>query len=97
MLSKGWTHHSVANLYTMLYCSTHLPQQQTIHPSRTCKVMLPYKYVFNPQSFDTCCYSVVKSCPTLRDPMDHSTLGLPVLHCLPEFTQIHAHCIGDAI
>ena len=31
--------------------------------------------------------SVAQSCPTLCDPMDCSTLGLPVLHQLPEFTQ----------
>ena len=23
--------------------------------------------------------------------------GLPVPHCLPEFAQVHVHCIGDAI
>ena len=28
--------------------------------------------------------------------MDCSTPGLPVLHCLPEFAQIHAHRVGDA-
>ena len=31
--------------------------------------------------------SVAQSCPTLCDPMDHSTPGLPVHHQLPEFTQ----------
>ena len=31
--------------------------------------------------------SVVQSCPTLRDPMNRSTPGLPVHHHLPEFTQ----------
>ena len=30
--------------------------------------------------------SVVRSCPTLRDPMNCSTPGLPVHHQLPEFT-----------
>ena len=29
--------------------------------------------------------------------MDCSTPGFPVLHCLPEFAQIHVHWIGDAI
>ena len=33
--------------------------------------------------------SVAQSCPTLHDPMDHSTPGLPVRHQLPEFTQTH--------
>ena len=32
--------------------------------------------------------SVAQSCPTLCDPIDYSTPGLPVHHQLPEFTQI---------
>ena len=35
--------------------------------------------------------SVVQSCPTLCNPMDRSTPGLPVHHQLPEFTQTHVH------
>ena len=35
--------------------------------------------------------SVAQSCPTLCNPMNHSTLGLPVHHHLPEFTQTHVH------
>ena len=35
--------------------------------------------------------SVAQSCPTLCDPMNLSTSGLPVHHQLPEFTQTHAH------
>ena len=35
--------------------------------------------------------SVTQSYPTLCDPMDYSTPGLPVHHQLPEFTQIHVH------
>ena len=41
--------------------------------------------------------SVAQSCPTLCDPMNHSTPGLPVHHHLPEFTQTHIHRVGDAI
>ena len=41
--------------------------------------------------------SVAQSCPTLCDPMNHSTSGLPVHHQLPEFTQTHVHRVGDAI
>ena len=33
--------------------------------------------------------SVAQSCPTLCDPMNRSTPGLPVHHPLPEFTQTH--------
>ena len=32
---------------------------------------------------------VTQLCPTLYDPMNHSTPGLPVHHQLPEFTQTH--------
>ena len=35
--------------------------------------------------------SVTQSCPTLCDPMNRSTPGLPVHHQLPEFTQTHVH------
>ena len=38
-----------------------------------------------------CCFSVAQSCPTLCDPMDCSTSGLPVLHHLPELAQTHVH------
>ena len=35
--------------------------------------------------------SVAQSFPTLCDPMNRSTPGLPVYHQLPEFTQTHVH------
>ena len=38
--------------------------------------------------------SVAQSCPTLCDPMNRSTPGLPVQHQLPEFTQTHVHRVG---
>ena len=41
--------------------------------------------------------SVAQSCPTLCNPMDCSTPGLPVHHQLPEPTQTHVHWVGDAI
>ena len=37
--------------------------------------------------------SIVSDC----DPMNCSTPDLPVHHQLPESTQIHVHCVGDAI
>ena len=40
---------------------------------------------------------VAQSCPTLCNPMDCSTPGLPVHHQLLEFTQTHVHWVGDAI
>ena len=41
--------------------------------------------------------SVAQSCPTLCNPMNCSTPGLPVHHQLPEFTQTHIHRVSDAI
>ena len=41
--------------------------------------------------------SVAQSCPTLCDPMNHSTPGLPVHHHLLEFTQTHVYQVSDAI
>ena len=41
--------------------------------------------------------SVTQSCPTLCDPMNGSTPGLPVHHQIPEFTQTHDHRVRDAI
>ena len=41
--------------------------------------------------------SVAQSCPTLCDPMDCSTPGLPVHPQLPDFTQTHVHWVRDAI
>ena len=35
--------------------------------------------------------SVTQLCPTLCDPMNRSTPGLPVHYQLPEFTQTHVH------
>ena len=51
--------------------------------------LIKYKY--------HCFSSVAQSCPTLCDPMNRSTPGLPVHHQLQEFTQTHVHQVGDAI
>ena len=56
-------------------------------------VLKSYEYLVVSVQFS----SVTQSCPTLCDPMNHSTPGLPVHHHLPEFTQIHVHRVGDAI
>ena len=41
--------------------------------------------------------SATQSCPTLCEPMNRSTPGLPVHHQLPEFTQTHVRRVSDAI
>ena len=41
--------------------------------------------------------SVVQLCPTLCDPMNHSTPGCPVHHQLLVFTQTNVHRVSDDI
>ena len=52
---------------------------------------------FNLCSYYTQFSSVAQSCPILCNPMNRNTPGLPVYHQLLEFTQTHAHRVGDAI
>ena len=67
----------------------------------------PLRFIARPRSYQDLVYcvncldmyqfsSVAQLCPTLCDPMNHSTPGLPVHHQLLEFTQIHVHQVGDA-
>ena len=44
-----------------------------------------------------CCCSVTQLCRNLRGLMDCSTPDLHVPHYLPEFAQVHVHCISDAV
>ena len=57
-------------------------------------------FIINSQTgawFSQSVSSAAQLCLTLCDPMNRSTPGLPVHHQLPEFTQTHAHWVGDAI
>ena len=76
-----------------------------IHCSSTRHILLPvlgmtatfstfrFNIIFPSVQFS----SVAQSCPTLCNPMNLSTPGLPVHHHLPKFTQTHIHRVGDAI
>ena len=55
------------------------------------------EFKFQPSPILAAFSSVALSSPTLCDPMDCSTPGLPVHLQLPEFTQTHVHGVGDAI
>ena len=59
--------------------------------------LFPWDYSHMHASSQVQFISVTQSYPTLRDPMNHSTPGLPVHHQHPEFTQTHVHWVGDAI
>ena len=45
--------------------------------------------------FNCCLFT--QSCPTLCDPMDCSTPGVPVFHHLLELVQTYVHWVDDAI
>ena len=89
--------------------STQLSTVQVLHHYSFflcfCFIILQIQFLFSwlPYNFKTavpclcCCCSVTKLRLTLHDPMDCSTPGDPVLHCLPGFAQIHVHWVSDAI
>ena len=57
----------------------------------------PLRNVAIPRALSVQFSSVTQSRPTLCNPMNHSTPGLPVHHQLTEFTQTHVHRVSDAI
>ena len=61
------------------------------------RIIAPRTNCKGPQNNQIHISSVAQSCPTLCDPMNHSTPGLPIHHQLPEFTQTQVHRIGDDI
>ena len=63
------------------------------HPSAFLCTLYHYETHFSSVQFS----SVAQSCPTLCDPTNRSTPGLPVHHQLPEFTQTCVHRVSDAI
>ena len=54
-------------------------------------------FVDDMHNFIFCCCLVIKSCPTLCDPMDQSTTGPPVFHYLPQLGQIQVGHFGDTV
>ena len=68
----------------------------SISPSNEYSGLISFRMDWLGHLFSIQFSSVAQSCPTLCDPMDHST-GLPVHHQLLEFTQTHVHWVGDAI
>ena len=57
---------------------------------RCVPVALSFSLIWDSVQFS----SVLQSCPTFCDPMNHSTPGLPVHHQLPESTQTHSHRVS---
>ena len=82
--------------FSQLISASYMHNQSNILISKALN-HIPYSHshvlTFNSVQFS----SVAQSCPTLCNPMNCSTPGLPVHHHLPEFTQTHVHRAGDAI
>ena len=80
-------------IYIYIYTHTHTYTHTHIYKYITLIINNVYLSVFINISIS----SVAQSCPTLCNPMNRSTPGLPVHHQLPESTQTHVHWVGDAI
>ena len=100
--SIKWDHFSLPPSSFTPYLSSLLLSMCWVHSLLRCKTfihtagdMAQTTADFNPDSVQFS--SVAQSCPTLWDPMNHSTPGLPVHHYLPEFTQTYVHRVGEAI
>ena len=74
--------------YLSIWCLCHLWYLSIMSYNFLCTVLLSPSVQFS---------SVTQLVPTLCDPMNRSTPGLPVHHQLPEFTQTHVHQVRDAI
>ena len=97
-------HHS--SQASILRCSAFFPVQLSHPYMSTGKTIALTRWTFvgkvmsllsNMMSAVAAAAKLLQSCPTLCDPMNHSTPGLPVHHQLPEFIQTHIHRVGDAI
>ena len=92
VLPKEHTGHSKHSLPTT--------QEKTLHMDNTRWSTSKSHWLYSLQPKMEKLYqirSVSQPCPTLCDPMNRSTPGLPVHHQLPEFTQTHIHRVSDAI
>ena len=79
-----------------LWCST--ASLYLLHFSKLDDVMVPCWVCIVMHQFSSVQFiSVAQSCPTLCDPMNRSTPGLPVHHQLLELIQTHVHRVSDAI
>ena len=47
--------------------------------------------------FPLFCCSIAQSCPSLCNPIETSTAGFLILHCVLELAQTHVRWVGDAI
>jgi len=78
------------NMWSMLFIAF-LPRSKCLLISG---LQSPLAAILEPKKIKSVIFkisSAAQSCPTLCDPMNRSTPGLPVHHQFPEFTQTHVH------
>ena len=85
--------HGVSKSRTWLSDWTELNWTELNPLHLLCSLYILHDYLGSSVQFS----SVAQSCPTLCDPTNRSTPGLPVHHQLPEFTQTHVHRVSDAM
>ena len=107
-VTLSWSYNSVFSLIRILLNnSLELPKNSAL-PVLEKKVAMIHAFIFGEmlhkrqlsifrKDSSVQFSSVTQSCPTLCDPMNCSTPGLPVHHQLPEFTETHVHRVSDAI
>ena len=86
LLQSHMCSHSLIKVLCKSFLITHI-----LFTYSCCPIVLDHAYLEIQFS------SVEQSWPTLCDPMNCSTPGLPVHQQLPEFTQTHVHRVSDAI
>ena len=98
--SMGWQRVNWTELNwseSRWYDSFWLSHKTLMHVILSGEYMFVFVIFFYTIPFSVQFNSVTQLCPTLCDPMNRSTPGLPVHHQLPEFTQTHVHWVCDAI
>ena len=94
----SWTSNPIAIRHLLLYCLFFVEELFVpLCVTTTQRQELPLSCSLLCSQHPAQIRSVAQSCPTLCDPMNRSTPGLPVHHQLPEFTQTHVHRVSDAI
>ena len=102
--TQGWN-PCLLHCRQILYLLSHQGSPISIHskaininPENTVKTMLNVSIVWQSCSYHSIQFSSgAQSCPTLCNPMNRSTPGLPVHHQLLESTQTHVHWVSDSI
>ena len=94
-LFQKWNIHLQQIQHSLKY--RHKMRSAIVTFTTTTVVLVTKSYIFPMPFIPGFFGSVAQSCPTLCDPMNRSTPGLPVHHQLLEFTQTPVRWVGVAI